>query len=69
MAIPHSAHEWFVAAQCGALRVVMATTGVALMVVGLALGVSVVMLPIGIVVGLTGVGVLVCGVFGDLAVE
>jgi hypothetical protein len=66
MALPHSAHEWFVFAEHGALRLVMVVTGFMLMVIGLALGVTMVMLPIGLFLGLTGVGVFIWGAFGEL---
>lgn len=69
MTFPHSAHEWFVFAEHGALRLVMVATGFTLMVVGLALGVTMVMLPIGLFLGLTGFGVLVWGAVGELPVE
>ena len=69
MAFPHSAHEWFVLAERGALRFVMVTTGFTLMVVGLALGVSMVMLPAGLFLGLTGLGVLIWGAVGDLPLD
>ena len=69
MTFPHSAHEWFVLMERSALRVVMMTTGLTLMIIGLALGVSLVMLPPGIVLGLTGVAVLVWGAVGDLPID
>jgi hypothetical protein len=69
MALPQSAHDWFVSAEHAALRLVMVVTGFTLMVFGLALGVSLVMLPIGVLLGLTGVGVLVWGAAGELPVE
>lgn len=69
MAIPHSAHEWFVAAERGALRVAMTLVGLTMMIIGLGLGVSVVMLPIGLVLGLAGLGVLVWGAFDDLPIN
>jgi hypothetical protein len=40
--------------------------GFVLMVVGLGLGVTMIMLPIGIVLGLTGAGLFVAGIFGHL---
>jgi hypothetical protein len=40
--------------------------GLILMVVGLGLGVTMVMLPVGIVIGLTGVAVLICGLFARI---
>jgi len=69
MTFPHSAHEWFVMAERGALRFVLIVTGFTLMVVGLALGVTMVMLPPGLFLGLTGLGVLVWGAVGDLPVD
>ena len=69
MALPHSAHEWLVFAEHGALRLIMVLTGFLLMVVGLALGVTMMMLPIGLVLGLTGVGLFIWGAFGDLPVD
>lgn len=69
MTFPHSAHEWFVLAERGALRLVMVTVGFTLMIIGLALGVSMVMLPAGLFLGLTGVGVLVWGALCELPVD
>ena len=69
MTFPHSAHEWFVLAEHGALRLVMVATGLTLMVVGLALGVTMVMLPVGLFLGFTGVGVLIWGALGELPAE
>jgi hypothetical protein len=69
MAFPHSAHRWLVLVERSALRLVMVTTGVMLMIIGLALGVSLVMLPPGVALGLTGVGVLVWGAVGDLPID
>jgi len=40
--------------------------GCVLMVVGLGLGVTMIMLPVGLVLGLTGAGLLVAGLFGHL---
>jgi hypothetical protein len=68
MTVPQSGHEWFVLAERSVLRVVMIVTGLILMIVGLALGVSMVMLPAGVVLGLTGVGVFVWGAVGELPV-
>jgi hypothetical protein len=48
------------------LRALMAIVGLAMMVFGLAMGVTMVMLPIGLVVGFVGVGLLVWGAVGDL---
>ena len=40
--------------------------GFVMMVVGLAMGVTMVMLPVGIVVGLLGVAIFVAGLFGHI---
>jgi hypothetical protein len=40
--------------------------GFVMMVVGLALGVTMIMLPVGLVVGLIGVALVVCGLFAHL---
>jgi len=40
-----------------------------MMVVGLALGVTMIMLPVGLVVGLAGVAVFVSGIFGRFSVD
>jgi hypothetical protein len=69
MTFPHSAHEWFVLAERGALRLVMTMTGFTLMIIGLALGVTMVMLPAGLFLGLTGFGVLLWGALGDLPID
>ena len=45
---------------------VVVVLGFVLMVVGLALGVTMIMLPAGIVLGLLGVGLFVAGIFGHL---
>ena len=69
MALPQSAHEWFVFVEHGVLRLIMVVTGFVLTIIGLALGVTMVMMPIGIFLGLTGVGVIVWGVLGELPVD
>jgi hypothetical protein len=45
---------------------VVVVLGFVLMVVGLGLGVTMIMLPVGIVLGLTGAGLFVAGIFGHL---
>jgi len=45
---------------------VIVVLGFVLMVVGLGLGVTMIMLPVGIVLGLTGAGLFVAGLFGHL---
>ena len=47
-------------------HVVAVVVGFVLMVVGLGLGVTMVMLPVGLVVGLVGVGAFVWGLVGHL---
>ena len=47
-------------------HVVAVVVGFVLMVVGLGLGVTMIMLPVGLVVGLLGVGVFVWGLLGHL---
>jgi len=47
-------------------HVVAVAVGFVLMVVGLGLGVTMVMLPVGLVVGLVGVGLFVWGLVGHL---
>jgi hypothetical protein len=61
--------RWFVKVERGTLRVVMIALGFALMVGGLGLGVTMVMLPAGLAVGLTGVALMVWGVLGDLPMD
>ena len=47
-------------------HVVAVVVGFVLMVVGLGLGVTMIMLPVGLVVGLVGVGVFIWGLIGHL---
>lgn len=49
---------------CG--RVAAIVTGFVLMVVGLALGVTMVMLPVGVVVGMTGFALVAGGLFAHI---
>jgi hypothetical protein len=69
MTFPHTAHEWFMLAERGALRFVMIAIGLALMIVGLALGVTMIMLPPGLLLGFTGLGLFVWGTVGDLPID
>ena len=48
-------------------RVVTLIVGFVMMVVGIGMAVTIVMLPMGIMVGLLGIGVFVCGVFAPPA--
>ena len=50
-------------------HVAAVVVGFVLMVVGLGLGVTMVMLPVGLVVGLFGVGVFVWGLLGHLGTD
>src|SRR6476646_1392725 len=45
---------------------VVVVLGFVLMVVGLGLGVTMIMLPVGIVLGLAGMGLFIAGIFGHL---
>jgi hypothetical protein len=58
--------NWLANTERVLLRTLMAVVGLAMMIFGLALGVTMVMLPIGVVVGLVGTGLLVWGAVGDL---
>jgi len=61
--------RWILVAERGTLRLAMAALGFVLMVLGLGLGVTMVMLPAGIVIGLAGVGLLVWGTLGDMPLD
>jgi hypothetical protein len=52
------------AAERGLLHIGAIIVGLILMIVGLAMGVSVVMLPVGIAVGIAGLFVFLWGIFG-----
>ena len=58
--------RWLETAQLILGHVVAVVVGFVLMVFGLGLGVTMVMLPVGLVVGLIGVGVFVWGLLGHL---
>jgi hypothetical protein len=47
-------------------RAAIATTGSVLMVLGLALGVTMIMLPVGLVIGLTGFAMFVAALFAHI---
>jgi hypothetical protein len=57
--------RWVLMAERGTVRLAMITFGFVLMVVGLGLGITMIMLPPGIVIGLGGVGLAVIGAIGD----
>jgi hypothetical protein len=64
-----STHHCMVCTERGILRLFLIAFGFALMVVGLALGVTVFMLPAGIVIGLAGVGLTTWGLVGDIPID
>jgi len=66
MRTPRTVRDWLVLIERGALRAVMTLIGLGLIAMGLGLGVSLVMLPPGLLLGVTGTGVMLWGVFGDL---
>ena len=59
-------HPWLRATGGVLAHVVAIVLGFAMMVVGLGLGVTMIMLPVGIVVGLTGVALFVGGLFAHI---
>jgi hypothetical protein len=69
MTFPQTWHEWFSLAERGVLRMLMIGIGLALMIAGLALGVSMIMLPPGLLLGFTGLGLVVWGTLGDLPLD
>jgi hypothetical protein len=62
-------NRWWQFAERGLLRALMILIGLMLMIVGLGLGVTMIMLPAGVVIGLVGVGLLVWGAVGDVPRE
>ena len=58
--------RWIEKAELVFGHVVAVVVGFVLMVVGLGLGVTMIMLPVGLVVGLVGVGLFVWGLVGHL---
>ncbi len=64
-----AAHHCVVRTERGLLRLFLVAGGFALMVVGLALGISIFMLPAGLMVGLTGVGLATWGLAGDIPID
>ena len=58
--------RWLETAQLVLCHVAAVVVGFVLMVFGLGLGVTMVMLPVGLVIGLFGVGVFVWGLLGHL---
>jgi hypothetical protein len=60
---------WVVATEHVLERIAILALGFVMMVVGLGLGVTMIMLPVGVVVGLVGVAVFVEGVFGNFGIK
>lgn len=56
-------HPWLEAAENALAHIAALIVGFILMVFGLALGVTMIMLPVGIVVGLLGVAIFLMGLF------
>lgn len=59
-------HNMRVLAERGLFRLLMMVVGFVLVILGLGLGVSMVMLPAGLVLGLLGVGLVVWATVGDV---
>jgi hypothetical protein len=62
-------HQWFVLGERALVRAFLALLGLVLIVLGLAMGVSMVMLPIGVAFGLAGVAMLVWGVVAEVPID
>jgi hypothetical protein len=64
-----SNRSWMLRTERGLVRLAMITVGFAFVVVGLAMGVSIILLPPGLVLALSGVGLFVWGAVGDLPLD
>ena len=62
-------HNMLVFAERGFVRVLMMAVGFVLVILGLGLGVSMVMLPAGLFLGLLGVGLVVWATVGDVPIN
>ena len=62
-------HPWLHATENALGHVAAVIIGFVMMVIGLGLGVTMIMLPVGLVVGLTGVALFVTGIFGHFSGE
>jgi hypothetical protein len=62
-------HRWLNFAENLVGHVAAIAIGFVMMIVGLGLGVTMIMLPVGIVIGLAGVAVFVSGIFGHFSVD
>jgi hypothetical protein len=61
-----STHHWFKVTEAVFARVLAIVIGFIMMVLGLGLGVTMIMLPVGVVVGLAGMGLFVAGLFAHI---
>ena len=59
-------HPWLIVTESVFGHLAAIVVGVIMMIVGLALGVTIVMLPAGLVIGLIGAAVFVAGIFGHI---
>ena len=62
-------HPWLHATENVAGHVAAVIIGFAMMVIGLGPGVTMIMLPVGLVVGLAGVALFISGIFGHFSGE
>jgi hypothetical protein len=62
-------HRWVIAAGNVLGHLAAIIIGFVMMMVGLALGVTMIMLPVGVVIGLLGVAVFIAGIFGRFVLE
>ena len=65
---PHMHHARMVAERA-VIRSIIVASGAGLVVTGIALGASVVMLPVGVGIGLIGLGLTAWGAVGDLPLD
>ena len=66
MSTPILRHPWVAAIEGALAHIAAVIIGLLLMVIGLGMGVTMVMLPVGIVVGLLGTAILVGGLFARI---
>jgi hypothetical protein len=64
-----SHRSWMLRTERGLVRLAMLSLGFVSVILGLGMGVSIIMLPPGIVIGLAGVGLFVWGAVGDLPLD
>ena len=63
----HNHHTWIKTLEGALAHIAAVSIGLLLMVVGLGMGVTMVMLPAGIVLGLLGTAILVAGLFARIS--